>query len=206
MRSGAHNKVVHDTSFQQLLMEGLVDFKEEIIIAGFGGQGVLSMGKILAYAALVEGKEVTWMPSYGPEMRGGTANVTVNLSDKRISSPIAHEFDTAIVLNQQSMDKFESMVRPGGTLIYDTNGITRHPVRTDIEVYSIDATAECAKMGQAKLFNTMILGGYLKVRPVGEMENVMVGLKKSLPERAWKMLPANEEAIRHGGEIIRKVR
>ena len=98
------------------------------------------------------------------------------------------------------------MVKPGGVLIYDTNGITRHPVRKDIEVYAIDATAECARMGQAKLFNTMILGGYLKVRPVVEMENVMVGLKKSLPERAWKMLPANEEAIRHGGEIIRKVR
>ena len=103
-----------------------------------------------------------------------------------------------------SMEKFEPMVKPGGVLIYDTNGITRHPVRKDIEVYAIDATAECAKMGQAKLFNTMILGGYLKVRPVVAMENVMVGLKKSLPERAWKMLPANEEAIRHGGEIIRK--
>lgn len=100
--------------------------KETLIIAGFGGQGVLSMGKILAYSGVMQDYEVTWMPSYGPEMRGGTANVTVILSDKRISSPIAHEFDTAIVLNQQSMDKFESMVRPGGTLIYDTNGITRH--------------------------------------------------------------------------------
>ena len=160
--------------------------KETLIIAGFGGQGVLSMGKILAYSGVMQDFEVTWMPSYGPEMRGGTANVTVILSDRKISSPIAHEFDTAIILN------------------YDTNGITRHPVRKDIEVYAIDATAECAKMGQAKLFNTMILGGYLKVRPVVAMENVMVGLKKSLPERAWKMLPANEEAIRHGGEIIRK--
>ena len=141
--------------------------KETLIIAGFGGQGVLSMGKILAYSGVMQDFEVTWMPSYGPEMRGGTA-------------------------------------KPGGVLIYDTNGITRHPVRKDIEVYAIDATAECAKMGQAKLFNTMILGGYLKVRPVVAMENVMVGLKKSLPERAWKMLPANEEAIRHGGEIIRK--
>ena len=180
--------------------------KETLIIAGFGGQGVLSMGKILAYSGVMQDFEVTWMPSYGPEMRGGTANVTVILSDRKISSPIAHEFDTAIILNQQSMEKFEPMVRPGGILIYDTNGITRHPVREDIEVYAIDATAECARMGQAKLFNTMILGGYLKVRPVVEMENVMVGLKKSLPERAWKMLPANEEAIRHGGEIIRKVR
>ena len=82
-------------------------FKEELIIAGFGGQGVLSMGKILAYSGVVQGLEVTWMPSYGPEMRGGTANVTVILSDERISSPIAHDYDTAVILNQQSMDKFE---------------------------------------------------------------------------------------------------
>src|SRR5574344_985401 len=122
---------------------------ETIIIAGFGGQGVLSMGKILAYSGVMQGNEVTWMPSYGPEMRGGTANVTVIISDKRISSPIAHEFDTAIILNQQSMEKFEPMVRKGGTLIYDTNGITRHPVRKDINVYRINATEECAKMGNA---------------------------------------------------------
>ena len=180
--------------------------KETLIIAGFGGQGVLSMGKILAYAGVLQDFEVTWMPSYGPEMRGGTANVTVILSDKRISSPIAHEFDTAIILNQQSMDKFEPLVKSGGTLIYDINGITRHPQRTDISVYTINATEECAKMGNARLFNTMILGGYLKVRPVVSMDNVMNGLKKSLPERAWKTLPQNEEAIRHGGEIIAKVR
>ena len=128
--------------------------KETLIIAGFGGQGVLSMGKILAYSGVMQDFEVTWMPSYGPEMRGGTANVTVILSDRKISSPIAHEFDTAIILNQQSMEKFEPMVKPGGVLIYDTNGITRHPVRKDIEVYAIDATAECAKKGQAKQNNT----------------------------------------------------
>ena len=180
--------------------------KETIIIAGFGGQGVLSMGKILAYSGVMQDYEVTWMPSYGPEMRGGTANVTVILSDRAISSPIANEFDTAIILNQQSMEKFEPLVRKGGRLISDTNGITRHPVRDDIEVYTIDATAECAKMGNAKLFNTMILGGYLRVNPVVEMPNVMEGLKKSLPERAWKMLPDNERAIVHGGEIIRRVR
>lgn len=180
--------------------------KETVIIAGFGGQGVLTMGKILAYSGVMQDFEVTWMPSYGPEMRGGTANVTVVLSDKPISSPIAHEFDVAVVLNQQSMEKFEAMVKPGGVLIYDTNGITRYPVRTDISVYTIDATAECARMGQAKLFNTMILGGYLKVRPVVKMENVMEGLKHTLPERAWKMLPQNEEAIHHGGEIIKQIR
>ncbi len=102
--------------------------KETLIIAGFGGQGVLSMGKILAYSGVMQGCEVTWMPSYGPEMRGGTANVTVILSDRRISSPIAGEFDSAIILNQQSMDKFESKVKAGGVLIYDTNGIA-HPHR-----------------------------------------------------------------------------
>ena len=98
--------------------------KEEIIIAGFGGQGVLSMGKILAYSGLMQGKEVTWMPAYGPEQRGGTANVTVILSDEKISSPILNTYDTAIILNQQSLDKFESAIKPGGTLIFDPYGIT----------------------------------------------------------------------------------
>ena len=109
---------------------------EEIIIAGFGGQGVLSMGKILAYSGIMQDQEVAWMPSYGPEMRGGTANVTVILSDERISSPILTKYDTAIVLNQQSMDKFESMVKPGGTLIYDPNGITNRPEKTSISTKS----------------------------------------------------------------------
>lgn len=97
--------------------------KEEIIIAGFGGQGVLSMGKILAYSGLMEDKEVTWMPSYGPEQRGGTANVTVILSDERISSPVLNAFDVAVILNQPSLEKFESKVKPGGILIYDGYGI-----------------------------------------------------------------------------------
>ncbi len=104
--------------------------KETLIIAGFGGQGVLSMGKILAYSGVMQDFEVTWMPSYGPEMRGGTANVTVILSDRKISSPIAHEFDTAIILNQQSMEKFEPMVRPGGVLIYDTTALRATPSAT----------------------------------------------------------------------------
>ena len=91
-------------------------------------------------------------------------------------------------------------------LIYDTNGIINPPTRTDIEVYAIDAAAECARLGEAKMFNTMILGGYLKVKPIVAMENVMAGLKKSLPERAWALLPKNQEAIMHGAEIIRRVR
>lgn len=178
---------------------------EELIIAGFGGQGVLSTGKILAYSGVMQDFEVSWLPSYGPEMRGGTANVTVIVSDKPISSPILHEFDTAIILNQQSMDKFENSVKPGGVLIYDTNGIIRHPQRKDIRIYTIDATEEAARRGNTRMFNTMILGGYLKVRPIVTLENVYQGLKKSLPERAWKTLPMNEEAIRIGMEIIKEV-
>ena len=113
--------------------------KEEIIIAGFGGQGVLSMGKILAYSGLMEGKEVSWMPAYGPEQRGGTANVTVIVSDDKISSPILSKYDTAIILNQPSLEKFESRVKPGGILIYDGYGIINPPTRKDIKVYRIDA-------------------------------------------------------------------
>ena len=179
--------------------------KEEIIIAGFGGQGVLSMGKILAYSGLMQGQEVSWMPSYGPEMRGGTANVSVILSDQRISSPIIQKFDTAVILNQQSLDKFESRVKPGGILIFDPNGMTRVPERKDINVYRIPATDTAAALGQAKTFNMFVLGGLLKVDPVVELDKVMLGLKKSLPERHHKLLPANEAAMLKGGEIIEKL-
>lgn len=179
--------------------------KEEVIIAGFGGQGVLSMGKILAYSGVMQGLEVSWMPSYGPEMRGGTANVTVILGSERISSPILHTFDVAIILNQQSMDKFEPAVKSGGVLIYDPNGIPSPPTRTDIEVYSIAAAAEAARGGDMRMFNTLILGGYLKVRPVVTLENVIKGLAESLPARLHKFLPANEAAIRRGMEIVQKM-
>jgi 2-oxoglutarate ferredoxin oxidoreductase subunit gamma len=179
--------------------------KEEIIIAGFGGQGVLSMGKILAYSGIMQNKEVTWMPSYGPEMRGGTANVTVILSDKKISSPILSKYDTAIILNQQSMDKFEPLVKPGGLLLYDPNGITRHPVRKDITVCSIAAADESAMMGNAKAFNMIVLGAFLKKKPIVEMENVILGLKHSLPERAHKLIPMNEAAIKLGMEKIKDI-
>jgi 2-oxoglutarate ferredoxin oxidoreductase subunit gamma len=178
---------------------------EEIIIAGFGGQGVLSMGKIMAYSGLMQDMEVSWMPSYGPEMRGGTANVIVIISSDRISSPIIKKFDTAIILNQQSMDKFESTVKPGGILVYDGNGITRHPERKDITIYRVDAAEEASKMNSLKTFNMIVLGGFLKVKPVLKMENVIKGLKKSLPERHHNLIPANERALQRGKEIIKKV-
>lgn len=177
---------------------------QEIVIAGFGGQGVLSMGKILAYSALMENKEVSWMPSYGPEQRGGTANVTVIVSDKRISSPVLNQFDTAIVLNQPSLDKFESKVKPGGILIYDGYGIHKLPTRTDIQVYRLDAMDIASQADMKKVFNMIILGGYLKLCPIVSIESVMNGLKKTLPERHHKLLPLNEQAILKGMDAIGK--
>ena len=172
--------------------------KEELIIAGFGGQGVLSLGKILAYSGIMQDKEVTWMPSYGPEMRGGTANVTVIISDKKISSPILSKYSTAIVLNQQSMDKFEGLVKPGGVLIYDPNGISHHPTRKDINICTIAAADESALMGNAKAFNMIVLGALLKKRPIVTIESVIKGLKKSLPERHHHLIPMNKKAIEVG--------
>jgi 2-oxoglutarate ferredoxin oxidoreductase subunit gamma len=175
---------------------------EEIIIAGFGGQGVLSMGKILAYSGIMQGQEVSWMPSYGPEMRGGTANVAVILSDERISSPILNEFDTAIVLNQQSMDKFEPMVKPGGLLLYDPNGISRHPERKDINIATIEGAKEASQLNNRKIFNMIVLGAFLKIHPIVKMDNVHKGLKKSLPQRHHKLIPLNEQAIQVGMEKV----
>ena len=180
--------------------------KEEIIIAGFGGQGVLSMGKILAYSGLMQGQEVSWMPSYGPEMRGGTANVSVILSDQRISSPIIQKFDTAVILNQQSLDKFEPQVKPGGVLIYDPNGIVNPPTRTDLKIYEVAATDAASQTGNMKVFNMVVLGGYLKVKPIVSIENVKEGLAHSLPERLHKLIPANEAAIKIGMDIVEEVR
>jgi 2-oxoglutarate ferredoxin oxidoreductase subunit gamma len=176
--------------------------QHEIIIAGFGGQGVLSMGKILAYAGLMEDKEVAWFPSYGPEQRGGTANVTVILSDERISSPVLNEYDIAIILNQPSMEKFEHSVKKGGILIYDGNGITAPPTRKDIRIFEVDATNTASAEGMSKVFNMIVLGGLLKITPIVELSSIMAGLKKSLPERHHKLLPANEKAILRGMEII----
>ena len=178
---------------------------EEIIIAGFGGQGVLSMGKILAYSGLMNGLEVSWMPSYGPEMRGGTANVTVILSEERISSPILTSYDTAIILNQQSLDKFENTVKPGGILIYDPSGISNPPTRKDLNIFAVEATKAANERNMSKIFNMIVLGGYLKVNPVVSLDHIEAGLKKSLPERHHKLIPANMEGLRLGGELIQRV-
>jgi len=175
---------------------------QELVISGFGGQGVLSMGKILAYSGIMENKEVSWFPAYGPEQRGGTANVTVIISDRPISSPVVNQYDIAIVLNQPSLDKFEERVKPGGVLIYDSYGINRKVERKDIHVYRINAMDESMKMDNTKVFNMIILGGLLRISPMVQLENVMRGLKKSLPERHHKLLPMNEQAILRGMEIV----
>lgn len=159
------------------------------------------MGKILAYAGLMDNLEVTWMPSYGPEQRGGTANVTVILSDSPISSPVLDKYDTAVVLNQQSLDKFESKVKPGGTLIYDPSGIHRLPERTDIKVVAVDAMTAAIELNNSKTYNMILLGALLKCRPIVEIDAVLRGLKKTLPERHHHLIPLNEQALRKGMEL-----
>lgn len=176
--------------------------KKEIIISGFGGQGVLSMGKILAYSGLMEDKEVTWMPSYGPEQRGGTANCTVIVSDERISSPILSRYDIAIVLNQPSLDRFMPLIKPGGILIYDSYGILNKPSRSDIHIYQIDAMDKAAELKNAKVFNMIVLGGLLKVCPVVSADGLKKALYKTLPERHHEMIPLNMKAVQVGMDLI----
>ena len=179
--------------------------KAEIIISGFGGQGVLSMGKILAYSGLMEDKEVTWMPADGPEQRGGTANVTVIVSDERISSPILSHYDVAIVLNQPSLDKFEPKVKPGGILIYDGFGIINPPTRKDINVYRIDAMDKAAELKNSKVFNMIVLGGLLKVCPIVSTNGLNKALYKTLPERLHGLIPLNMKAVEEGMKIMTKM-
>lgn len=160
------------------------------------------MGKILAYAGLMDDLEVTWMPAYGPEQRGGTANVTVILSDKPISSPVLDKYDTAVILNQQSLDKFESKVKPGGTLIYDPYGIHRAPTRTDINVIPVSAMDAVLELGNSKTYNMVLLGALLSARNLLSTDAVIRGLKKTLPERHHHLIPLNEQAIEKGRSLV----
>lgn len=174
----------------------------EIIIAGFGGQGVLSMGQIIAYSAMKEMKEVSWMPSYGPEMRGGTANCIVIVSESRISSPIITQFDSAIVLNQPSLDKFASRVKPGGLLLCEQSAIINPCTRTDIEIVSIPAMEEAQQMKKKQVANMIMLGAFLVRRPIVATQNVLKALKEVLPERHHHLLPLNEQALQRGKQLV----
>jgi len=174
---------------------------QEVIFAGFGGQGVLSMGQLLVYAAMLEGKEVSWMPSYGPEMRGGTANCIVIVSEGRISSPIVSKFDSAIVLNQPSLEKFEHKVIPGGLLIYERSTIVKPPTRTDIEILNIGAIDEAHRLTAKQVANVVLLGAFLERRPIVKPENVILALRKVLPKHRQHLLPINEQALARGKEL-----
>jgi len=170
----------------------------EMIIAGFGGQGVLSMGMTISYAAMLEGKETSWMPSYGPEMRGGTANCIVIVSDKKISSPIITKFNTAIVLNQPSMDKFAGAVRPGGFLLFDSTNVPAPSDRSDITVLGIPATEEASRLDNPRVANMVLLGAFLSMTGAINVASIPKALKKVLPARYHNLLPLNEKALHLG--------
>jgi len=174
---------------------------QEIIIAGFGGQGVLSMGQIIGYAAMIEGKDVSWMPSYGPEMRGGTANCIVIVSPERISSPIISSFDSAIILNQPSLEKFEKSVKPGGFLMYEASTVISLPTRRDIDLLAVSGMEAAMKLKKKQVANMILLGAFLERKPVVKTENVMAALKQVLPERHHHLLPLNEQALEIGQSL-----
>lgn len=170
----------------------------EIIIAGFGGQGVLFAGQLLAYAGMDEGKQITWIPSYGPEMRGGTANCTVVISDEEIGSPFVHNPQAVIAMNRPSLDKYEPLVKPGGVLVVNSSMNDRKPVRTDIRVVEIAANEEAEKLGDQRMANMILLGALLSKLPVLPVEAIEKALKAHLPERHQKLLSKNYQALREG--------
>ncbi len=175
----------------------------EMIFAGFGGQGVLSMGSMLAYAAMKEGKNVSWMPSYGPEMRGGTANCIVNISDEDISSPIVNEYDIAVVLNLPSLKKFEPRIKPGGILIWESSTIKEPPVRKDINTYALPAIQIAAEeLKNVKVMNMIVLGAMIKINNIVKKDSLMLALKEALPERYSRLIPLNEKAIERGMSFL----
>ncbi len=170
----------------------------QIIIAGFGGQGLLFSGKVLAYAGLAEDRQLSWLPSYGPEMRGGTANCTVILSDEPIGSPIVDHPNVAMVMNNPSLDKYENMVAPGGKLFIDSTLVTRKVDRDDIDVYYIPATQLANEMGAASLANMILLGALVKETGCITEENFEKGLRHSIPARKADLTDLNLKAIEIG--------
>ena len=172
--------------------------KKEIIIAGFGGQGVMSIGKSLVEAGLEEGLEVSWVPSYGPEMRGGTANCSVILSDDPVGSPIVSEPDALIVMNLPSLDKYEDTVVPGGMIFVDSTLIERKVKRDDVKVFYIPATKLAQQADMPKLANMIMVGKFLKETSAVSSENITDALKKVIPARKAEMLDVNLKAIQLG--------
>ena len=171
---------------------------QEVIIAGFGGQGVMFAGRLIASAGMVDEKEVSWLPSYGPEMRGGTANCHVIVSDEPVGSPIIINPTTLIALNRPSLDKFEDTVLPDGLLIVDNSLVDRKPTRTDVKVVEIPATQLAVDMGEGKLANMVILGKWIRETGLVSMETVKKALKKAVPAGKEKLIELNIKALEIG--------
>lgn len=175
-----------------------------VICAGFGGQGVMSMGQLLTYAGMLEGKEVSWLPSYGPEMRGGTANCAVTVSDKPVGSPvISGDATCAIVMNLPSLDKFESEVKPGGKILVNSSLIERKVERKDVDVYYIPANDIALELGNPKVANMIMLGAYLHTEPTVEVDSVLEAFKKVFGPSKEKFVPLNKEALEKGAYSIK---
>lgn len=179
--------------------------QKEIIIAGFGGQGVLFGGQVLAYAAMDSGKVVTWIPSYGPEMRGGTANCTVIIADDEIGSPLVKNPPLAIALNLPSFDKYEELLAPGGTLIVNQSMVDRGAKRTDINVILVPCNEIAEEIGDKKLLNMVAVGALLTALPELTLKDIEKALEGHLPARHKHLLPKNYEALKRGFEVAQKV-
>ena len=173
---------------------------QEIILAGFGGQGILSMGKFIAMAGLEEGKNVSWLPSYGPEMRGGTANCNVIVAEEEVGSPIVNKATTIIVMNQPSLEKFEKFLVPGGVVILDKSLVPVMPEREDVEVYAIPATEMAYEMGNATFAGIILLGKLIEVTGVVSRESFEKALYKILPPRKHSMIPDEMKALETGAQ------
>ncbi len=176
--------------------------QKEIIIAGFGGQGVLFAGQLLAYAAMEYGKETTWIPSYGPEMRGGTANCTVIVSDEEIGSPVVRFPAGVIALNLPSLDKYEPLVSPGGVLVVNQSMINRGVTRSDILNVVIPASEIAEGIGDKRMTNMVLLGGLLANLPVLPLEALEQAIREHTPERHKRLIPLNIQALREGAAFL----
>ncbi|MBW6467208.1 MAG: 2-oxoacid:acceptor oxidoreductase family protein [Brevefilum sp.] len=172
--------------------------QQEVIIAGFGGQGVLFAGQLLAYAGMDAGKEVTWIPSYGPEMRGGTANCTVVISDEEIGSPFVQNPTAVLAMNLPSLDKYETLVKKGGVLVVNASMVNRTVNREDITVVNIPANDIAESIGSKRAVNMVMLGALLGNADILSLEDLEKALEGHLPERHKKLLPANLEALHQG--------
>lgn len=178
--------------------------QDEVIISGFGGQGALFAGQLIAYAGMEEGKHVTWIPSYGPEMRGGTAHCTVVVSDEPVGSPIVRNPQAAIVLNRPSMDKYEPLVRPGGVLVVNSSLIHRQATRDDITIILIPANDIAYELGDVKMANMALLGALLAARPIVALESIERALDEHIPSRRRHIIEPNKKVLRRGAELAQK--